>query len=62
MPKNKIKIDITNFFGDSRSVTFDSLENAKAFVNVYPTKLSKNQKVKIKCDALAIDGWVSGTL
>ena len=60
--KKKIKIDITNFFGDSKTLTFDTLQNAKTFVELYPTKLAKNQKVKLKCDALAIDGWVSGEL
>lgn len=60
--KKKIKIDLTNFFGDSKTITFDNVQNAKAFVELYPTKLSKNQKMKIKCDALGIDGWVSGEL
>ena len=60
--KKKIKIDITNFFGDSRSVTFDDIATAKKFVELYPQQLTKHQKVKLKCDALAIDGWVSGTL
>ena len=62
MPKKKIKLDLTNFYGDTKSLTFDSLENAKAFVKLYPTKIERSQRVKIKCDALAIDGWVSGTL
>lgn len=62
MPKRKIKIDITNFFGDTKSVSFDSVENAKAFVKLYPTRISKHQRVKLKSDALGIDGWVSGEL
>jgi purine nucleoside permease len=62
MPKKKIKIDLTNFYGETKSISFHDIENAKAFVKVYPTKIAKNQRIKIKCDALAIDGWVSGTL
>ena len=58
----KIKIDLTNFFGDSKTITFDNIENAKQFVALYPTRISKHQKVKIKCDALALDGWISGEL
>lgn len=58
----KIKIDLTNFFGDSKTITFDDIENAKKFVQLYPTRISKHQKVKLKCDALGIDGWVSGEL
>ena len=60
--KRKIKIDLTNFFGDSKTITFDDVAKAKAFVAEYPTRISKHQKIKLKCDALGIDGWVSGEL
>lgn len=62
MPKKKIKIDLTNFYGDTKSISFEDINKAKAFVKLYPTKIERSQRIKIKCDALAIDGWVSGTL
>lgn len=62
MPKKKIKVDLTNFYGDTRSFTFDDIGKAKEFVKLYPTKISKHQRIKLKSDALGIDGWVSGEL
>ena len=59
MPKG-IKIEITNFHGDSRSVYVENTLQAKAFVKLYPEKLFKTQRVKIKCDALGVEAWVSG--
>lgn len=59
MPKG-IKIEITNFYGDSRSVYVENTLQAKDFLKVYPTRLAKTQRVKVKCDAIGVETWVSG--
>ena len=46
--------------------TFDmdlpTKESVLYFIDIYKTKLKTNQRVKITCDLLGIDGYMQGTL
>ena len=36
-------------------------ENVQYFIELYRNNLKKNQRVKVTCDLLGIDGYLQGT-
>ena len=57
-----MKLIITNMNGRTYEMTLPNKESVYHFINIYKTKLKKNQRVKITCDILGIDGYMQGTL
>ena len=57
-----MKLTITNMNGRTFDMELQTKEQVKHFINIYKTKLKRNQRVKITCDILGIDGYMQGTL
>jgi hypothetical protein len=46
--------------GITKDLYFQSREQVENFVSQLPNDLGKNQRVKITCDILGIDGYLQG--
>lgn len=55
-----MKIRLTNYSGDSRTLTLANAEQFHVFVAEYPKRLRKGSAVKVECSALAFDKWIHG--
>ena len=56
-----INITITTMQGNTRKVRVMSKQEALDFVELFQSTLHANQRVKITCDLLGINGYVQGT-
>ena len=56
-----MKVTITSMNGKTHDMEISHKENVYYFINLYKKTLKKNQRVKITCDLLGIDGYIQGT-
>jgi hypothetical protein len=56
-----MKLTITTMSGNTSSMELPTKENVYYFIDMYKKKLKTNQRVKITCDILGIDGYIQGT-
>jgi len=56
-----MKLTITSMNGKEMSMDLPTKENVYYFIDMYKKTLKKNQRVKITCDLLSIDGYLQGT-
>ena len=56
-----MKVTITSMNGNTSSMELPTKENVYYFIDLYKKSLKKNQRVKITCDILGIDGYLQGT-
>lgn len=56
-----MKVRLTSMAGNTRDINLKSEEEVFDFIELYRSTLLKNQRVKITCDLLGIDGYVQGT-
>ena len=56
-----MKLTITSMNGSEFVMNLPTKENVYHFINLYKKSLKKNQRVKITCDVLSIDGYLQGT-
>ena len=47
--------------GNTSSMELPTKEKVIYFIDMYKKSLKKNQRVKITCDILGIDGYIQGT-
>jgi hypothetical protein len=47
--------------GKEMEMDLPTKENVYYFIEMYKKSLKKNQRVKITCDLLSIDGYLQGT-
>jgi hypothetical protein len=47
--------------GKTSTMDLPTKEDVYYFIDLYKTSLKKNQRVKITCDLLSIDGYLQGT-
>lgn len=57
-----MKITLTSMSGNTRNINLMSKQEVYEFIELYKSTLQKNQRVKITCDLLGIDGYLQGTL
>lgn len=57
-----MKITITSVSGNTNTMSLPNKEDVYYFIDLYKKNLKKNQRVKITCDILGIDGYISGTI
>lgn len=57
-----MKVIITSMNGKEMKMDLPTKESVYHFINIYKTKLKTNQRVKITCDILGLDGYIQGTL
>jgi hypothetical protein len=56
-----MKLTITSMSGTTSTMNLPTKENVYYFIDLYRKSLKKNQRVKITCDVLSIDGYLQGT-
>ena len=56
-----MKVTITSMNGKEMNMDLPTKENVQHFIELYRNNLKKNQRVKITCDLLGIDGYLQGT-
>ena len=56
-----MKVTITSMQGNTRNINLMSKQEVLDFINLFKSTLNKNQRVKITCDVLSIDGYLQGT-
>jgi len=55
-----MKVTITSMQGNTRDINLMSKEEVLEFINLYRSTLKKNQRVKVTCDLVGIDGYLQG--
>ena len=48
--------------GDTHDMELNSKDEVLYFIEMYRKNLRRNQRVKVTCDILGIDGYLQGTL
>ena len=57
-----MKITLTSMQGNTRNINLMSKQEVYDFIELYKSTLQKNQRVKVTCDLLGIDGYLQGTV
>jgi hypothetical protein len=55
-----MKVTITSMQGNTRDINLMSKQEVYDFIDLYKSTLQKNQRVKVTCDILGIDGYLQG--
>ena len=56
-----INLTITTMQGNTRKINLMSKQEALDFIELFKSTLHANQRVKVTCDLLGINGYVQGT-
>jgi len=58
-----MKLRLTSMQGDVRDINIDAHNKTDVlkFIELYKKSLKKNQRVKITCDVVGVDGYLQGT-
>jgi hypothetical protein len=55
-----MKVTITSMSGNTKDINLMTRQEVYDFIDLYKSTLLKNQRVKITCDLLGIDGYLQG--
>jgi len=55
-----VKVTLTSMLGNTRNINLMTKQEVYEFIELYRSTLLKNQRVKITCDLLGIDGYLQG--
>ena len=55
-----MKLTITSMQGNTKDINLMTREQVYDFIDLYRSTLQKNQRVKITCDIIGIDGYLQG--
>jgi hypothetical protein len=55
-----MKITLTSMSGNTKDINLMTKQEVYDFIDLYKSTLLKNQRVKITCDLLGIDGYMQG--
>lgn len=55
-----MKLTITSMQGNTRNITLMNKQEVYDFIDLFKSTLTKNQRVKVTCDVLSIDGYLQG--
>jgi hypothetical protein len=56
-----INVTITTMQGNSRILRLSSKQEALDFIELFKSTLHTNQRVKITCDLIGLNGYIQGT-
>jgi hypothetical protein len=56
-----INVTITTMQGNSHIIRLSSKQEALDFVKLFQSTLHTNQRVKITCDLIGLNGYIQGT-
>lgn len=55
-----MKVTLTSMQGNTKDINLMSKQEVYDFIELYQTTLQRNQRVKVTCDLLGIDGYLQG--
>jgi hypothetical protein len=55
-----MKITLTTMAGNTRNINLESKQQVLEFIDLFKSTLLPNQRVKVTCDLLGIDGYMQG--
>ena len=55
-----INVKLTTFNGTTKTISFDTAKDVRAYINALPNALSSNVTLHVACDMLGISGHLSG--
>jgi hypothetical protein len=55
-----MKLTLTTMQGNTRNINLESKEQVLDFIDLFKSTLQPNQRVKVTCDLLSIDGYIQG--
>ena len=62
MDKGKqMKVTLTTMQGNTRNIELITKQDVLDFIELFKSTLHKNQRVKVTCDLLGIDGYLQGS-
>ena len=56
-----MKVTITSMQGNTRDINLMTKQEVLDFIELFKSTLHKNQRVKVTCDLIGIDGYLQGT-
>lgn len=57
-----MKITLTSMQGNTRNIKLENKQQVYDFIDLFKSTLQPNQRIKVTCDLLGIDGYIQGTL
>ena len=55
-----MKVTLTSMQGNTKDISLMTKQEVYDFIDLYKATLLKNQRVKVTCDLLGIDGYLQG--
>lgn len=55
-----MKITLTTMQGNTRNINLNDKQEVYDFIELFKSTLQPNQRVKVTCDVLSIDGYLQG--
>jgi hypothetical protein len=55
-----MKVTLTSMLGNTKDINLMTKQEVYDFIDLYKTTLKENQRVKVTCDLLGIDGYLQG--
>ena len=55
-----MQITLTSMAGSTRKINLNNKQEVYDFIEIFKSTLHKNQRVKVTCDILGIDGYLQG--
>ena len=55
-----MKLTLTTMEGNTRNINLSSKQEVLDFIELFKATLLPNQRVKVTCDVLSIDGYMQG--
>ena len=56
-----MKVTLTSMQGNTKDINLMTKQEVLDFISLYRSTLHTNQRVKVTCDLLGIDGYLQGT-
>ena len=55
-----MKLTLTTMAGNTRNINLNNKQEVLDFIELFKATLQPNQRVKVTCDLLGIDGYMQG--
>ena len=55
-----MKVTLTSMLGNTKDLNLMTKQEVYDFISLYRSTLKENQRVKVTCDLLGIDGYLQG--
>jgi hypothetical protein len=56
-----MKVTLTTMSGNTRNINLMTKQEVYDFIDLFQSTLHPNQRVKITCDLVGVDGYMQGT-